>query len=193
MNFDLSTSHLGDILMAMPAMRAGDHVVANPKHRVPGLPVTWLDAGKGLHARPRSGQHTTDAWLRETCREPVFHHLLQPVKRTEIVIAPQVDAAAKRWPWFEELRAALPQAVVAHRRLGRRAWMGLLNCAHTVICPDTGTAHMADALGVHRVIALHGVPSNWPRCAPYWNRNHCIARGSMREIAVDDVLEVLNA
>lgn len=48
---------------------------------------------------------------------------------------------------------------------------------------------MADALGVPRVVALHGDRRNWIRCAPYWNRAHCVVRDSMAAITLNDVLE----
>jgi ADP-heptose:LPS heptosyltransferase len=193
MIFHLSTAHLGDVLMAMPAMRAGDAVIARPQHRIPGLGVTWLDAGEGTYPAPYRGGHNTEQWLESTGRAPVRHTLTAAEERTLTVIAPDVAAPAKQWSRWDDLRAALPLAVVATPALTREAWMALLNRAHTVICPDTGTAHMADALGCPRVVALHGVPANWPRCAPYWNRAHCIARESMDAITVDDVLEVVGA
>lgn len=192
MIFNLSTLHLGDVLMAMPAMRAGDSVVAKPQHRVPGLDVEWLDSGLGLHPRIPHGEHATDAWLVAAGREPLRHVLLPEVERTLTVIAPDVKVAAKRWDKWDVLRLKLPLAFWVTGALARDAWMDLLNRAHTVICPDTGTAHMADALGVPRVVALHGVQANWPKCAPYWNRSHCIARDSMSAITVDDVLGALH-
>lgn len=189
MIFNLSTLHLGDVLMAMPAMRKGDSVVARPEHRVPNLPVAWLDAGTGIHAIPGMGEHFTDAWLRVSGREPCRHELLPAVERTLTVIAPDAGSAARRWTKWDVLQLALPHAVWVTASLARDAWMDLLNRAHTVICPDTGTAHMADALGVPRVVALHGSPTSWARCAPYWNRSYCVAKDSLSQITVDDVLE----
>ena len=191
MIFDLSTLHLGDVLMAMPAMRAGDAVIARPQHRVPGAPVAWLDAGRGVQACFERGQHVTDAWLALTGRYPVRHRLTPSDERTLLVIAPHVAAPAKQWGHWDELAARFADAVVLTADLCRDAWMSALNRAHTVICPDTGTAHMADALGVPKLIVLHGVPANWPRCAPYWNRKGCIVRPSMDEITVGDVMEVV--
>lgn len=192
--FDLSTGHLGDALMALPAMRAGDSVIARRAHRVPGAPVSWLDAGSAdVRLRTRDHGHATDAWLRATGRAATRHQLLSEVPKTLTVIAPAVAAPAKQWGGWQALMRALPHAVVVMSSLSRAAWMRVLNRAHTVICPDTGTAHMADALGCPRVIALHGVPENWPRCAPYWNRAHCIARPSMAQIALGDVLEAVRA
>lgn len=192
MIFDLSSLHLGDVLMAMPAMRAGDSVVARPQHRVPGLSVEWLDSGRGVHAHIQRVEHATDAWLAAAGRAPVRHSLLPEVERTLTVIAPAVDACAKQWHGWLALGAALRDAIWLGASEAREAWMAMLNRAHTVICPDTGTAHMADALGVPRVVALHGVPANWPKCAPYWNREHCIVRARMDDITVGDVLEVVS-
>ena len=58
---------------------------------------------------------------------------------------------------------------------------------------DTGTAHMADALGVPRVVALHGQgQAHFERYAPYWNRRHCVVRDTMAAITVDDVLGMIH-
>lgn len=196
MIFDLRTGHLGDVLLAMPAMRAGDGVIARAEHRVPGLVVDWMDAGTGTRATCWHNVHCTDAWLRATGREPVRHALLPEAERELTVIAPHVKAKAKQWRGWRDLARELAfdckGLVLATAELGRVAWMELLSRAHTVICPDTGTAHMADALGCPRVVALHGVPANWPRCAPYWNRGHCVVRERMDDITVGDVLEVLH-
>lgn len=198
MIFDLSSAHLGDVLMAMPAMRSTDSVMALPQHRVPGAPMAWLDPGEAVAtAWPalRRGRHTTDAWLESTGRGPVRHRLLpEPRERSGVVIAPDVAAPAKQWPRdrWHALAEALSDARVLVGATSRAVWMRLLSTAEAVICPDTGTAHMADALGCPRVIALHGVPGNWPHCAPYWERRYCIARESMPAIAVDDVLEMVD-
>lgn len=198
MIFDLSTMHLGDVLMALPAMRYGDLVIARAQHRVPGAPVGFIDPdGAPIHGRiypaPRRGRHSTDAWLESTGRSAVRHRLMPGHgTRSGIVIAPAVNAEGKKWHGWHELQEALPTAALVDGRVPRHEWMQALNDADTVICPDTGTAHMADALGVPRVVVLHGVPANWPHCAPFWDRRYCIARSSMDEISVADVLEVVN-
>lgn len=195
MIFDLSSAHLGDVLMAMPAMRSTDAVMAKPQHRVPGAPVAWMEPKEGkatVWPASRRGRHTTDAWLESTGRGPVRHRLMPEVGRSGVLLAPAVAAESKRWHLWTELVAALdddPALITSEH--SRADWMAALNQAETVICPDTGTAHMADALGCPRVIALHGIPSNWPHCAPYWDRSHCIARNSMDAITVEDVLEVV--
>lgn len=195
MIFDLSNLHLGDVLMALPAMREGDAVVT--RHRVPGAPVEWVDPEQAPHPRARTypamrrGRHSTDAWLESTCRAPVRHRLAPVTDKRQIVIAPAVAAPAKQWHGWQALGEALPGAQWVMASDSREAWIDALNSAETVICPDTGTAHMADALGCPRVIALHGVPANWPHCAPYWERRFCIARESMAAITVEDVLEVV--
>src|SRR5690606_38424919 len=92
--FDLSTLHLGDVLMALPAMREGDAVVT--RHRVPGAPVEWIDPEAAPPARERTypamrrGRHTTDAWLESTGRAPVRHRLAPESDKRQIVIAPAV-------------------------------------------------------------------------------------------------------
>lgn len=195
MIFDLSTSHLGDVLMAMPALRETDAVIAPERHRFPGAPFAWLDPGEAkgnAYAAMRRGRHTTEAWLESTGRGPVRHRLLPETDKHLTVIAPMVVAAAKQWDKWDALRRELPDALVIDERFDRGDWMRALNAASVVICPDTGTAHMADALGCQVTVVLHGVPSNWPHCAPYWDRRYCIARESMAAITVDDVMEMVH-
>ncbi len=192
MIFDFSMAHLGDVLMALPAMRWGDAVIAKPEHRVPGAPVKWLDKGVAtVHPAPRRGRHTTDAWLEATERAPVRHELMPAAPKKLYVIAPEVESPSKYWKAWVDLDTN--EDVILSSTMEREEWMDTLNQAHTVICPDTGTAHMADALGCPRVIALHGIPANWPHCAPYWDRRYCIARDSMDAITVDDVMEMVRA
>ena len=188
MIFDLRGLHLGDVLLAMPAMRAGDGVVVGAQHRVPGAPVTWLDAGRGPCVS--SVGHRTDAWLLATGRKPVQHALLPAADKDLLVIAPDVALPRKRWDKWDVLRLHLPHAIWVTASLARDAWMALLNRAHTVICPDTGTAHMADALGCPRVVGLYG--RDFDTFAPYWGRNHCVVRDGMQAITVDDVLEAVH-
>lgn len=200
MIFNLSTMHMGDVLMALPAMREGDSVMVRARHRFPGAPVNWLLPGDVTqhgcqYPAPRRGRHQTEAWLEATQRAPFRHQLLPVAKRRGVVIAPDVVALPKQWPAerWAALREALPGARVIDHKVSRDGWMHALNTAAVVICPDTGTAHMADALGCPRVVVLHGVPANWPHCAPFWDRRYCIARDSMLAISVDDVLEVARA
>jgi len=191
--FNLLTLHLGDVLMALPAMRAGDSCIAQEQHRAPGAPVAWVDGVKGIAPHDLHLRHQTDAWLAATGREPMRHILLSPVERSGIVIAPTVRDAVRQWSGWDALTEALPAALVVTAEWCRKTWMQALNVAHTVICPDTGTAHMADALGVPKVVALHGQgQKHFERYAPYWRREHCIVRDSMQEIAVDDVLAVIH-
>lgn len=195
MIFDLSTLHLGDVLMALPAMRRSDSVITPAQHRIPGAPVHWLDAGSAkADVKPAMVNvgHTTDAWLRAAGRDPVRHRLMpEPQGRHGVVIAPIVSAPEKQWHRWDELQAAIPEATVISESATREQWMAALNEADVVVCPDTGTAHMADALGCPKVVVLHGVSANWPRCAPYWDRRFCIFRDSMGAITVDDVVEVI--
>lgn len=189
MIFNLTGQHLGDVLLAMPTMRAGDSVIAAEQHRIPGLPVTWLDAGTGALADVAPGRHTTDAWGMATKRQAQRHTLLPAAEKNLTIIAPDVVAASKRWDKWNALRPKLPGAVWVSGRIPRMTWMSLLNRAKTVICPDTGTAHMADALGCPQVVGLYG--SRFAEFAPFWSRTHCIVRAGMAAITVDDVLEAV--
>lgn len=188
MVFDMRGLHLGDVLLALPAMRRGDAVVAHEYHRVPGAPVTWLDTGRGLCIGPHG--HRTSAWLQAASRDPIRHQLLPRRDKDLLVFAPDVALPRKRWGRWEQLAAHLPHAVHATAALARGAWMALLNRAHTVVCPDTGTAHMADALGCPRVVGLYG--RDFETFAPYWDRSHCVVRNGMDAITVDDVLESIH-
>ena len=189
MVFNLAGLHLGDVLLAAPCMRRGDSVIVGKRHRVPGLPVSWLDAGTGVSAHVAHGRHMTDAWMRATGREAVRHEIQPALPKRHIVIAPDVAALGKRWHGWADLRRALPQAIIVGADMCRAGWMALLNTAHTVICPDTGTAHMADALGC-RVVGLYG--RQFETFAPFWDRSHCVARDGMASITVRDVLEAVH-
>lgn len=187
MIFDLGGHHLGDVLLAAPAMRPGDQVVVDRKHRVPGLPVEWQDSGKGITAHAASKRHMTDAWLIATGRAPRRHRLMSERPKTRLVVAPHVASSKRQWHGWDALRIELPDAEWVGEKEPRCIWMALLNEAHTVICPDTGTAHMADALGCPKVIGLYG--HGFEMYAPYWNREHCVVRKGMDAITVDDVME----
>lgn len=187
MIFDLSGQHLGDVLLAAPAMRSGDQVVVGKQYRVPGLPVEWLDSGKGISAHTAPKRHMTDAWLLAAGRGPVRHQLLPKRPRTLFVIAPCVKSVKKRWDGWAEIVKRIPEVWWLDGETPRQGWMNILSQAHTVICPDTGTVHMADALGCPRVIGLYG--QGFDQFAPYWNREHCVVRKGMDAITVEDVME----
>lgn len=191
MIFNLSTMHLGDVLMALPAMRAGDQVIAREQHRVPGAPVEWLDSGVSPLQPELCRFHQTNTWLRAADRTPMRHELLPPpADRYGVVLAPAVRGKARHWPhWLELQRRLGPEALVVDGDVPRAAWMAALNGARVVVCPDTGTAHMADALGVPKVVVLHGLGwAHYWRYHPYWNATHCIVRDRIDEITVDDVI-----
>lgn len=192
MNFQLGSAHLGDVLMAMPAIRPGDRVCAPQSARVPWLPVEWVDRlDGGVHERPSPGRHRTEGWLEASGRGPVRQRLWSPQPRPLTVIAPCVADERRAWHGWGELLLALPGAVVVGERTRRVDWMVLLSQAHTVICPNTGTAHMADALEVPKVVGLYG-GTRLDETGPYWNHQYCIERGSMSDITVDDVLGAVN-
>lgn len=188
MILNLSGAHLGDVLMAMPVMRAGDVVIS--KHRIPELPVTWEPEQKGgIRADKfyKRGRQNTQAWLLATGRQPMRHQLHEARDRTQIVVAPSVSAQHKQWDKWPSLVQELTDAVIVTDEEPRHVWMETLATAHTVICPDTATVHMADALGVPKVIGLYG--RMFDMFAPFWNPKYCISKESMRAIAVNDVLE----
>lgn len=193
MNFDLRTGHLGDVLLAMPAMRAGDNVyVSNERYRVPGLSVTWNPVS-GKHPKIVKSVHSTLAWLEFTNRPPIRHTLLGDDSKELLVLAPCVKAKAKQWHMWDHLMHRLPGHVLLTDDVDREEWMRTLNRAHTVVCPDTGTAHMADALGVPKVIALHGMgQKHFDRYSPYWDSTFCIVKDDMNLITVDDIMEKIN-
>lgn len=174
----------------MPAMRQGDAVIAPPSSRVPGLDVEWLDAGEGVRPRHVAGQHATDAWLQATGRTPWRHRLLPRAPRELLVLAPSVQSSARQWHGWNALSRHLTGAVWLGAHEPREEWMSVLNRAHTVVCPDTGTVHMADALGVPNVVGLYG--AGFARHAPYWDRSRCIERRGLA-VSVDEVLEHVNA
>lgn len=189
MIFDLRAAHLGDVLLAMPAMREGDSVIAAPRARVPGLPVKWLDDGDGLRPVWRRGLHATDGWIEASGREPIRHRLLPEADKDLLVIAPTVEALPRQWHGWVQLARLLVDAVWLGATESREVWMATLNRAHTVVCPDTGTLHMADALGCPRVVGLYG--ANLDRYAPYWSGGaHCIERPRMA-MTPADVMEVV--
>lgn len=190
MIFDLANAHLGDFLLALPAMHPEDEIILKAEHRVPRLPLRWLDVGAGIRPDGKPGLHVTDAWLEATGRPAMRWQLLPHQHKSLTVIAPCVASRSRQWHAWEWLRKCLPGATWVDDKLPRKEWMALLNQAKTVICPDTGTAHMADALGCPKVVGLYA--KHFATHAPYWNRNYCISKRSMDEITVDDVMERVN-
>lgn len=196
MVFDLRGLHLGDVLLASPAMRAGDVVIAKPEHRSPFLPVEWADAGRAT-VFPKLGHcHETLAWLEAASRIPVRHAPTLTSDRDLLLIAPTVKHPAKQWPSerWRELKDALPGSVLIDGSVPRNEWIAALSQAHTVICPDTGTVHMADVLGVPNVVGLYGLgQKHFNRYHPYWTQGEkCLVQDSMTDITVTAVLEKLN-
>lgn len=66
-------------------------------------------------------------------------------------------------------------------------WSTTIAAADVVISPDSGAAHMADALGKPAVV-LFG-PTNEKVWAPYWNRQFVIKEASMKQIKPKQVIE----
>lgn len=204
MNVDLRTGHLGDLLLLAPALRAGDTVHGLPEqYQLHQLPVTYDPrpcAGAWDLGHHHYGEHRTEGWLRLSGRKPVRHRLLpaDPPLRSDVLVAPDSGHPARAWPHFQcltaRLRADPPGYVtfVSHL-LPRAQWLVELASAQTVICPNTGTAHMADALGVPRVIALYESEDSFRTCAPYWNRGHCLVAPpqGLAYLTVEHVMERL--
>ena len=203
MEFNLPTAHVGDLLLLAPALRCGDVIYGLPKqHQLPQLPVTYRDTkpGVGLFdlAGHRSNEHRTQAWLRMTNRTPYKHCLFPANKQDGFVLAPCVQQKSKRWPYFDLLLARIREKyrnsyiTVIDDKTTRHQWMLDLASADTVICPDTGTAHMADALGVRRVVVLYPTKQHHQLYHTFWNQDHhLIADGDMSTITVDHVMEHL--
>ena len=197
--FNLSGGHFGDLILALPAMRPEDHSIIEEAYRPTGLrwPNTVgnrpLDGNKVLSIHCTK-KHATTQWLESADREPVRHSLVDAVNKELVVLAPSVNMLGKRWHRWEELAAALDQkATWCFESDSRDRWIELLNSASIVVCPDTGTAHLADALGCPKTIALFGSGhTHFNRYAPYWNRSHCIVRNSMKDITVNDVMEMIH-
>lgn len=185
---DASGYHLGDMLLLAPALRAGDMVYNCPPEYRPPLPIAvsyalprtpvpqiarrnraWIDAHPDMHA--------TRAWLTRLKRTPRDHMLRLPRcprPVINVVLAPAVRDAERRWPHWDGLIASLHEAGINPTLLSGQAsrtlWMETLAQADAVVCPDTGTAHMADALGVPRVVSLHVTERALRRYGPYWSR-----------------------
>lgn len=187
MMFQMTTLHLGDVLMAAPAMRRGDIAVAKPRYQVPELPVDWAETGSGVMITHMG--HPTENWLKATGRPPKRHRLMPQARRRGILLAPQVSSPRKQWGHWRRLQKETG-ATLLSGGASRQAWMHALNEAETVVCPDTGTAHMADALGVPRLIALYAA-ADFERFAPYWDRSHCLVADTVSDITVEDVMEKL--
>lgn len=188
--FDLSTQHLGDFLLALPAMRQGDRVICHPMHHFG--PAIQVQTGRSHEPLPPEG-HKTQAWLSITGREAIRHRLMAPVSRYGVLLAPAVSSSRKAWGKWGELRSRLGRLTQVHHDDSRSMWMHALNRAEVVICPDTGTAHMADALGCPKVIALYGQgESHFQRYKPFWSSKYCIVRDRMADITVDDVLRMVH-
>lgn len=185
--FDLRSEHLGDVLLALPAMRSGDRVLCHPMHYFG--PASIASSGDKRVVLPKTG-HKTQGWLGATDRQAVKHSLMAQSRKQGVVIAPSVKASIKRWNKWAKLRQAIGQLTEIHEDDSRSIWMNALNRAAVVICPDTGTGHMADALGCPKVIAMYGSGQDqFERYAPFWDGSWCIVRDNMADITVEDVLE----
>lgn len=202
MIFDLRGARFGDVLLAAPAMREGDIVVTRNDHcTLRSLPVIWLrqmphtdDQVHRLAAE--AGEHLTDYWLRVTGRTPVRHSMQIETRKApeDTVIAPCIKHG-KHWGYWHALNDVLMKqgrnTVMIGSGLPRWQWIESLALAKVVIVMDTDTAYMADHIGAARVVGLYD-EHQWQHRAPYWDRSHCIVRGDVDDITVEDVLEKVN-
>lgn len=180
--------HLGDMLMLTPALRAGDMVYNCPPEYRPPLPIVlnymphnapMSPVALRVRSKVEASQHLhkTHSWLRALNRTPRDHMLRKVVPDAppaNVVLAPAVRDDRRRWPHWDMLIVALHERGINPTLLSGQAsredWMRTLAAADAVVCPDTGTAHMADALGVRRVVSLHTSANSLRRNAPYWSR-----------------------
>lgn len=187
MRLNLQGGHLGDLLLALPAIRDGDSVAC--RHRISSLSVTW-EQGGGFNPGVMPGRHMTDAWCEITRREPIKHLVAERIEEGLTVVAPCVADESRQWAGWGELVKRIGRVVVLDAKVSRQVWIDVLRRARTVVCPDTGTVHMADALYVPVVVGLYG--KHFDTHAPFWDRSRCVVRDSMGSIQVEDVLEVIN-
>lgn len=193
---DMPGARLGDLLMLLPCLRAEDVVYhdANtadltlPACQMKGSPNGKYAIHQG-HLQLHSG-HTTERWSKILGRRPQSHQLTQYSSRPRagVVLAPTVESPTRQWDGWSALRAKLPHATVIAADLPRREFIDMLLGAEVVVCPNTSTAHLADALGVPKVVGLYS-QALFQTCAPYWNPQHCIVAPSVTNISVGQVYE----
>lgn len=175
--------------MALPFMREGDTVITAKYNWLPLPWLHWQESGRGIVAVHALNEHISEGWCRATQRVPVRHKLMDTFP-IAVVVAPDVVCEEKQWDKWEELRPLLPNAIWIDESFTRDKWLYTLSRARTVICPDTGTAHVADAMGVPKVIVLHGMgKQHYIRYRPFHDSTRCIVRDSMKDITVEDVME----
>lgn len=182
--------NLGDCLLALPVCRPGDTIICDKKHWLPIGNINWKEKGKGIKINRVSSVHSTREWAKVTGRIPE-RFFIKEHSPDLLVYAPMVMAARKKWNKWQELINTKKPDVVIGATVGREEWIDILSKAHTVVCPDTGTAHMADALGVPKVIALYRTDM-WKTFHPYWNNKYCIHKKKVEDITVAEVLEKIN-
>lgn len=237
--FDLGGAHLGDLLIALPAIGAaaqGASVVVSglqPRHfaALRGLPVEFRQTcgrpATTLRPRFRPGMHRTHAWLEalgpgtQPVRVPIPVHGLQ---QASVLLPPGnwallsvwADHPSKRLPidrWASlagalmarGYRVALigPPAAKALQSAEWPAgvsdlrgcdtpltWPALLTRASLVVSLDTGSVHMADALGIP-VVGLYSVadPAEY---GPFWQRHRCVYAPTMDALPLAQVLALID-
>ncbi len=233
--FNLHGAHLGDLLLALPAIGAAlkqaPVIVSGllPRHftALRDLPVAFRHAPgvpvRTLRPRFQPGTHRTVAWLdalgpgTQPVRVPIPIHglgqakaLLPPARWA--LLSTWADHPAKRWPmanWSlvaqslldRGYRVALigpaqarehdpqPWPPGVHDLRGQdtpTTWPALLTRASLVVSLDTGSVHMADALGIP-VVGLYSV-AHPHEYGPFWQQHACVHAAHMASISPEDVL-----
>lgn len=232
---------VGDLALALPAigalLRLGADVwldcppeIAATFSRLPvehGKPDRW---DKALVPRWVGRYHVLDAWRKAFdeagIAEPLHRYVPPRVKcgvklpPDTVLVAPYVEAEAKRWSadrWARVCEAAAdlgwrvalcapPEGAALCDSIReqcaarvtnlcgmdtRETFADLLRQADLVIAPDTGTVHVADAMGTP-VVALYGA-TNPVRWAPTWCREYVVSAhpDGMGAVTVDAVIEAL--
>lgn len=190
--------HLGCYLMVLPALQAllagGVEAGFAEDPFELGLPIV-----SGIVLAPEGQGHVADRYVRAALWHggalPATRYALRVVPSTryagKLVVAPWARAESKRAPftWWREYLAGAEYALQAPASARGYAeqflrevpggafdptddsatWIADLAGARRVVSVDTGSAHMADALGVPTTTVF--VTTDPALFAPYWSRD----------------------
>lgn len=238
MRLNLYGQHLGDILMAMPAVHG--YLDEYPERSVTiHADERYREYMAHIHGRIEfepcaggitpdfRGIHRSDAWIHAIGSPPKRPRYFDGPDTSDpfwclgggqwIILSPEVRHSSKKWSisnWIKvaeyatysgmtvalvggadsvqdcsDIKAAIPgRKIIDFSGWDSPAeWMKLLASCAAVVCPDTGTAHMADFLGT-KVIGLYGV-SKLDEVGPYWDRRYCIEQPGMDKITPSMVID----
>lgn len=200
MIFDLRGGSLVDTLLAAPAMQDNDVVWTYNEHAtLRGLPVHWSkatpDGTVPVRLAAERGEHPTDAWLRQTDRQPTRHHLVATPdarSRYDIVLVPTPQAGHAHWSGWHALTDILMRqhrsVVMLGIGLPPWQWLEAMAAAKVVVAPFGPSTLAADMLGTARVIGLHTPDEP----LPYWEDGHCLVADHLDDISVNTVLESIH-